>query len=153
MHPRSADIAETNLIWWTNGNWHFDNHIIHNGIEFCVDTEHAHIIADRRSIQCILFAFDGVTVHLKFGERPCIVTHSTDSGFDAFYIAIKMAEYFCLILAFIGIEFLEPIRGLDDTQPTIDIIQMNRNTSQVRHITVPISYIHKKVWCPESLDG
>ena len=55
-----------------------------------------------------------------------------------------MEEYLRQILEFLGVEFHETISGLEDSQPTIDIIQANWITYRVKHIAVPIGCIHEQ---------
>ena len=111
MYPRGADIYGTNLLWCTYGNCQFDEHIIHNGLELFVDSNHAHVVDDLCSISCILFTFLGITVHWKVGKQTFITTHSTDSEVRTFYIVTKMDEYLRHILEFLGVEFHEIISG------------------------------------------
>ena len=61
----------------------------------------------------------------KFGKHTFIATHYTESEVHTFYIVTKMEEYLRQILEFLGVEFHETISGLEDSQPTIDIIQAN----------------------------
>ena len=55
-----------------------------------------------------------------------------------------MEEYLRQILEYLGVEFHENIISLEDSQPIIDIIQSNQITYLVKHITVPIAYIHEQ---------
>ena len=125
MYPCGADLAGTKILWCTYGNVQFDEHIIRNGLELFVDADHAHDVTDLYSIYYILFTFLGITVYWKVGKKTFITTHSTDSEVCTLYIVTKMEEYLRHILEYIGVEFYETTCGLEDTQPTIDIIQAN----------------------------
>ena len=123
MYPRGADLSGTNLLWCTYGNFQFDKHIIRNGLELFVDADHAYAVSDLCSISCILFTSIGITLHWKVGKQTFIFTHFTESEVRNFYIVTKMEEYLRQILEFLSVEFHETISGLEDSQPTIDIIQ------------------------------
>ena len=126
------------------GNRQLNKKIICNGPEIFSDAHHDHVSVDCCSVSCILFCLIDIFVHQKPRKHPCIATHFTKSDICAFSIATKISEYFPHIIALCGIEFLEPVCGLKDIQLAIDIIQDNRITYQLKHSTVPISYIHKQ---------
>ena len=78
IYPCGADISGTNLLRCTYGNGQFDEQIIHNVMELFVGIYHSYDVDDHRSISFIIFTLLGVTVHCKFGKKPCISTHPTD---------------------------------------------------------------------------
>ena len=110
-----------------------------------IDANHDRAVANSLSISCIIFTFISMVVHCKFGKQPFVATHSTYYEFRTFYIATMMADHILWIKEFASVDLLKPIRGLGDNRPTLDIIQNNSLTSQVKHITVIILYIYEQL--------
>ena len=144
MYPHGADLAVTNLLFCTYENFQFDEYFICSGQELFVYDYYSRDVADLCSISCIIFTSLGITNHCKVSNKTFIVTHSTESEVCTFYIVTKMENYLRQILELIGVEFHETISGLKGSQLTIDIIQDNLITYQVKHIAVTIGYINEQ---------
>lgn len=144
VYPRGASLDGTTKLKYDFGNGEFEEKIILNNLEMFPDANHARGVDDRRSITSIIFTLLGVAIHWKVNKQPALAVHSTDAEIRAFYLGTKLAEYIRQILEHMGVQMTKPIRGLEDSQPTIDIIKANRVTSRVKHIAVPVAYIHEK---------
>ena len=56
-----------------------------------------------------------------------------------------MVQWIQLILKNLGFQVSDaPIPIYEDSQPNIDIIKENHLTRRVKHINVPINYVHEK---------
>lgn len=118
-----------------------------NGLIILVDSDHARDVVSRRSCHCILALILGVLVHWKIAQDKCVAIHSTDSEIRGAFAASKQAIYLQEIAEFIGIdrEHCRPLTIFEDSQPCIDVLKANTVTSRVKHIAVPIHFIHQLI--------
>ena len=119
-----------------------------NGLIIAVDSDHARDNCTRRSCHNIITLTSNVGIDWKVEQHKYIALHSTDSETRGAFATTKkglslqdVAEF----LGFNGNDFcLLPI--YKDSQPCIDILQAKTVTSYVKHITVPIHFIHDQIF-------
>jgi len=59
-------------------------------------------------------------------------------------VATKLIQNARPILKHLGMTIKDATTVYEDSQPTIDIVQANHLTTRVKHIAVPIAYIHEQ---------
>ena len=100
---------------------------------------------EKCAIYFIILSLFVAPVHWLTKTQPASAAHSTDSEVDTFYLATKMVQYLLPILQNLGLQVSDaPTPIYEDNQPTIDTIKTNHPTSRVKHIFVPIHYVHEQ---------
>jgi hypothetical protein len=118
-----------------------------NGLIELVDADHARDMATRRSCHCVIAMLNGVAVHWKMQQQKCIATMSTDSEARGCFAATKEGLQLQDICRFTRLpsNLIKPLPIYVDSQPCIDAIHSNTVTSRVKHIAVPIRFMHDQV--------
>lgn len=82
------------------------------------------------------------------GSVQC-AAHSTDAELRAMFMALKRTVAFRHFLEYLGYAqaLPAPTRHHEDNQPSINIISANKVTSRVRHVHIPICYMHYHYDC------
>jgi len=87
-----------------------------------------------------------VAVDWKHDQQKRVALHSTDSKirgpFSCVHCGIRTQD----VAQFIGmlLNYLHPTPIYEDSQPFIDVLEANKVTNRVKHIAVPIHYIHEQ---------
>lgn len=123
----------------------FEEIRIPNTLTIVVDSDHARDNSNRRSCECIFILLNGVAFDWKMNQQRVIALHSTDSETRCVFSAVKRGLFIQNVAQFIGIPLddLRPTQIFEDSQPCIDICEANQVTSRVKHIAVPIHFIHE----------
>ena len=118
-----------------------------NGLIIIVDSDHARDKRTRRSCHCVLTLLAGVLADWKHNQQNVVAIHSTDSEIRGVFAAVKRGLYLQEIALFIGFpqDSILPTPILEDSQPCIDTLNALTVTSRVKHIAVPIHYIHQQI--------
>ena len=119
-----------------------------NGLILLVDSDHARDMRTRRSCECSAILMNGVGVDWKMGQQTCVGLHSTDSEARGTFTGMKRAIVIQDIASFLGFpsEHIYPTPVYCDSQPCIDILNSNSVTTRVKHIAVPIQWIHQQIY-------
>ena len=121
-------------------------HQISNYFSVFDDADHAADQRTRRSLTSLLVLLTGVLVDYKFEQQGCIALHSTDAEIVATLAGTKKAIYFYDLGVFLDLHNNDkPIKIYQDSQPCIDIVTSGTISKRVKHICVPVHYIHEKV--------
>ena len=125
----------------------FESIELSNGLIELVDSDHARDNATRRSCHCILALLNEIVVHYKMQQQKIVALHSTDSEIRGALAATKEGLYLQDICSFLGLsnEFIRPLLIMEDSQPCIDALKANTVTNRVKHIAVPIHFIHQQI--------
>lgn len=125
----------------------FESMDIPNGLIAVDDADHARDHATRRSHDCTIALVCGVAIHWKMNQQKCIAIHSTDSELRGNFSATKECLKLQEIAKFIRVptKNIKPLPIYTDSQPAIDSINANTVTSRVKHIAVPIGFMHEQV--------
>ena len=112
-----------------------------------VDSDHARDNASRKSHHCVFSLINGVIVHNKVQQQKATALHSTHSEIIGSLAATKQSIYIQDICTFLRLpnDLHRPMPIYIDSQPCIDALESNTITTRVKHIAVPISYIHEQI--------
>ena len=80
-------------------------------------------------------------------QQKCVALHSTDSEIRGGLAATKEGLYLQDICTFtqLPLEYIRPLPIYADSQPMIDALNANTVTTRVKHIAVPIHFIHQQI--------
>eukprot|EP00956_Cyclotella_meneghiniana_P029504 scaffold71543_cov60-Cyclotella_meneghiniana.AAC.2 len=111
------------------------------------DSDHARDTLRRKSHHCVVSLLNGVIVHNRVQQQRAIALHSTHSEIIGSLAATKETHYLQDIYTHIGHPAVNifPFPLYLDSQPCIDALEANTTTTRVKHIAVPIKYIHEKI--------
>ena len=111
------------------------------------DSDHARDLATRRSTQCTISLLNGVLIAHKCQRQKATALHSTHSEIIAALGATKQALHVQQLCSFVKLPtpLVRPHPIFIDSQPCIDAVQANTVTTRVRHIAVPIHFIHEHI--------
>jgi len=125
----------------------YESIILPNGLAEMVDADHARDNATRRSCHCIIALINAVAIHWKMQQQKCIALHSTDSEIRGGFAATKVGLFLQALCFFMRIAraLVRPLPIFTDSKPAIDSVNSNTVTSRVKHIAVPILYMHEQV--------
>ena len=125
----------------------FESITLPNGLLEMVDSDHARDNATRRSCHCVLALLCGVAIHWKMQQQKCIAIHSTDSEIRGAFAATKEGQNLQNMFMFLPVPnaICRPLPIYCDSQPAIDSINANTVTSRVKHVAIPIMYMHEHV--------
>jgi len=157
MYPRGVQIHGDHKLSHGFSIDDVDDATITNHLAAFADGGEGRSLNDRRSIACVILALLGVAIHWKGVTQPAVSAHSTDSEVRTFYVATKLVQNIRPILKHLGIKITAATKIYEDSQPTIDIVRANHLTTRVKHIAVPIAYIHEQYVLltvdPQKIDG
>jgi len=119
-----------------------------NGIIFMVDSDHARDITTRCSCHHIQALVHSVAIDWKDEQQRCVALHSTDSKIRGVFGTVKRGFPLQDVAEFIGFpkSMLRPSQIFEDSQPCIDVLEANTVTTRVKHIAVPIHFIHDQIF-------
>ena len=115
---------------------------IPNHLSAFSDAEFACHLASRRSYTCVMILLMGVGVYMKIRKTDAIMTHTTDAEMRASFHAVRDLQPLRAQLEFMGFPSPAPTRLHIDNAAVDSIIDANRITPRVRHIDIPIAYLH-----------
>lgn len=109
-----------------------------------VDSNFATDLSDRRSISSEVILLGSVAISWKAHKDICITTSTTDAetraAFKALRHIITLRNFFCHL----GFPISVPTPMFEDNKGTHDLIQAGRRAPQVKHIDIPLCYLHEK---------
>ena len=125
--------ATSTLKYISNGLVYFSH-----GQEVCAPN-------DKISIYCIILCLFGVSIHWSAKNQPSSAAHSKDSEVSTFYLSTKMVQWIRPILQNLGFQVsYAPNPKYEYSQPTFVIIKGKHLTIRVKHIFVPMNYVHNQ---------
>lgn len=112
-----------------------------------VDSDHARDTLRRKSHHCVVSLLNGVIVHNRVQQQRAVALHSTHSEIIGSLAATKETIYLQDIYTHIGHppSNIFPFPLYIDSKPCIDSLEANTVTTRVKHIAVPIKFIHEKI--------
>jgi hypothetical protein len=143
-YPKNVSLEGTNQLRHEYDHAEYDELTVLNALECFQDAGLARDLTDRRSMAACFHFLYGVAVSWKIGKQPAVAAHSTDAELRAMFMALKRTVAFRHFLEYLGYAqaLPAPTRHHEDNQPSIDIISANKVTSRVRHVHIPICYMH-----------
>jgi hypothetical protein len=142
FYPRNVPLDGTTTLQHQYNHDQYDEQTVLNTLECFQDAGLARDLTDRRSISACFHFLYGVAVSWKIGKQPAVAAHSTDAELRAMFTATKRTITFRNFIEHYGYNLPEPTRHHEDNQPSIDIVAANKVTSRVRHIHIPVCYMH-----------
>ncbi|MGB2447382.1 MAG: reverse transcriptase domain-containing protein [Candidatus Poseidoniaceae archaeon] len=126
----------------------FESIELPNSMICLVDSDHARDHETRRSVESVLLLLGGCAFDWKQAQCRIIALHSTDSETRGAFTAAKRTIHAQDIASFLGFPTpsIRPVPLYIDSQPCIDILNANAVTSRVKHIAVPIHFIHQLIF-------
>ena len=111
------------------------------------DSDHARDPATRKSIQCAISLLNGVVIAHKCQRQKATALHSTHSEIISALGATKQGLHVQNLCTFLKVppELVRPHPIFLDSQPCIDAVEANTVTTRVKHIAVPIHFIHEHI--------
>jgi len=118
-----------------------------NGFLLMIDSDHARDNRTRKSCTSIKALMIGVIFDWKMEQQKVVALHSTDSETRGVFAGTKRGLTLQAIAEFLGFpnKNIYPTPIYEDSQPCIDILQANTVTTRVKHIAVPIHFIHHQI--------
>ena len=83
----------------------------------------------------------------KHKQQRCVALHSTDSEIRGVFSCVKRGMNIQDVAIFMGMprDSVLPTPIYEDSQPCIDVLDAKTVTSRVKHIAVPIHFIHDQI--------
>ena len=125
----------------------FESITLPNGLIIIVDADHARDLRTRRSCHNFLAFINGVTVDWKTSQQKVVSLHSTEAETRGAADATKRGIFLQSVCQFLGfpLTHIRPLPLYEDSQPCIDILQAKTVTTRVKHVAVPIHYVHHHI--------
>jgi hypothetical protein len=142
FYPRNVSLDGTNILRHEFDQGHYEETQVLNHLECFQDAGLARDLTDRRSMAAMFHFLFGVAVDWKVGKQPAPAPHSTDAELRSMFTAVKRTISVRALMMHLGYGPPAPTRHHEDNQPSIDIVSANQVTSRVRHIHIPICYLH-----------
>ena len=89
----------------------------------------------------------GVALDWKHEQQQCVALHSTDSEIRSVSSCVKRGLTIQDVAIYIGMQSdsLLPTPIYKDSKPCIHVLEAKTVTSRVKHVAVPIHFIHEKI--------
>ena len=112
-----------------------------------MDSDHAHDVRTCRSCHHHQALVNGVALDWKHEQQRCVALHLTDSEIRGVFSCVKRGMTVQDVALFIGMQqdSLLPTPIYEDSQPCIDVLEAKTVTTRVKHIAVPIHFIHEHI--------
>jgi hypothetical protein len=159
LYPRNVSLDGLNTFCHKYDQGHYEESEVLNHLKCFQDAGLARDLVDRRSMAAMFHFLFVVVVDWKIGKQPAPAAHSTDAELRSIYTAVKKTIGALEFLMHLGYAPPAPTCHHEDNQPSIDIISANQVTSRVRHIHIPVCYLHfhldrgyyRPVFCKDTL--
>ena len=118
-----------------------------NGLIILVDSDHGRDLRTRRSCHNLIAFINGVAIDWKTAQQKIVSLHSTEAETRGAADATKRGIFLQSICEFIGFEqsHIRPFTLFEDSQPCIDVLQAKTVTTRVKHLAVPIHFVHHHI--------
>ena len=109
-----------------------------------IDSNFATDLSDRRSVSSDIILLGSVAVSWKVHKDMCIASSTTDAetraAFKAIWRIITARNFF----AHLGFPIKDPTPMFEYNKGTLDLIEAGRLTPRLKHIDIPLCYLHEK---------
>ena len=107
-----------------------------------VDSNYSTDLADRLSVSSDIVLYNGSIVSWKATKQLSVATSTTDAETRSLFSGLRRIHTFRLFLRHLGFPIPSPTIIFEDNKGTTDIVNAGRLTPRVKHIDVPLCYIH-----------
>ena len=109
-----------------------------------IDSNYATDLTDRKSVSSDIIMLGAVAVSWKVNKDMTIASSTTDAETRAAFKGVKRLITIRNFLVHLGFPINYPSPVFEDNKGTFDLIQAGRNTPRVKHIDIPLCYLHEK---------
>ena len=109
-----------------------------------MDSNFATDLSDRCSVASDIILSGSVAVSWKVHKDSCIATSTTDAETRAAFKALRRIVTFRQFLLHLGFPISDPTPMFEDNKGTHDLIEAGRKTPRVKHMDIPLCYLHEK---------
>lgn len=109
-----------------------------------VDSNYATDLSDRKSVSSDIILLGSVVISWKAQKDMSIASSSTDAETRAAFCDVRRIITLRLFFIHLGYPLSEPTPMFEDNNGTHDLIEAGRMTPGLKHIDVPLCYIHQK---------
>ena len=109
-----------------------------------IDSNYATDLSDRKSVSSDIILLGAVAVSWKVNKDMSLASSTTDAETRAAFRGIKRLIVIRNFIAHLGFPINYPTPVYEDNKGTHDVIQAGRNTPGIKHIDVPLCYLHEK---------
>ena len=109
-----------------------------------VDLNFATDLSDRKSVSSDIILYGGSAITWKVHKDMCIATSSTDAETRAIFKGVRRVITLRGFMTSLGFPVNTPTSIFEDNKGTHDLIEAKRMTPRLKHIDIPICYLHEK---------
>ena len=113
-----------------------------NTLSQLCDANYGTDLTDRKSISSCITLYNGSIVSWKATKQLAIATSTTDSETRSLFTGLRKVLTFRNFLRHLGFPEQSPTTIFEDNQGTSDIVNAGRLTPRVKHIDIPLCFIH-----------
>ena len=106
------------------------------------DANYGTDLTDRKSISSCITLYNGSAISWKATKQLAIATSTTDAETRSLFTGLKKILTFRNFLSHLGFPEQDPTTIFEDNQGTSDIVNAGRLTPRVKHIDIPLCFIH-----------
>ena len=106
------------------------------------DANYGTDLTDRKSISSCITLYNGSAISWKATKQLAIATSTTDAETRSLFTGLKKILTFRNFLCHLGFPEQDPTTIFEDNQGTSDIVHAGRLTPRVKHIDIPLCFIH-----------
>jgi len=106
------------------------------------DANYGTDLTDRKSISSCITLYNGSIISWKATKQLAIATSTTDSETRSLFTGLRKVLTFRNFLQHLGFPEKGPTTIFEDNQGTSDIVNAGRLTPRVKHIDIPLCFIH-----------
>jgi len=117
---------------------------IPNTLSQLCDANYGTDLTDRKRISSYINLYNGSIVSRKATKQLARATSTTDAEMRTLFTGLKKIVTFRNFLTHLGFLEPEPTTISEDNQGTSDIVHAGRLTRRVKHIGIPLCYIHNQ---------
>ena len=141
MYPRGPQ-SHRNIITFIPHEKPKEQIQLPNTLSQLCDANYGTDLTDRKSISSCITMYNGSIVSWKATKQMAIATSTTDSETRSLFTGLRKVLTFRNFLRHLGFPEQTPTTIFEDNQGTSDIVNAGRLTPRVKHIDIPLCFIH-----------
>ena len=109
-----------------------------------IDSNYATDLSDRKSVSSDIILLGAVVISWKVTKDMSIASSTTDAEARAAFKGVKRLITIRHYFAHLGFPISTPTPVYEDNKGTYDLIQAGRQTPRIKHVDIPLCYLHQK---------
>ena len=109
-----------------------------------INSNYATDLSDRKSVSSNIIMFGAVVVSWKVTKDMSIASSMTDAEARAAFKGVKHLVTIRHYFAHLGFPTSPPTPVHEDNKGTCDLIEAGRQTPRIKHVDIPLCYLHQK---------